>query len=428
MRLKRPLILVPAVIALVAVTAFGVLWIGARTPMARRIVAGWVTETTGLPATIETLRIGFLPRPALDIGDLAIAQPPGYGPEPLFEIGRLRVSVPWGSLFGPTSIEIISISDATARLEVGMNGETNWARLGGGAGEPGAEPAKPAWSVGKLNLERGTIEYEDRPAGSRWQLAAINVSAADIAPAVLFPLELRLGGVFGANTIHYAMKGQGRLDLNAGRYEASGLDFRGWAGGAPLPLAGIELAGAMKHAAFESATGIATLDDGTFLLAGIPGEFGGTLNFDTPEMQADFRLKTNAFAPRAPAIAFGHALPATTDPKALGSLQLSLQGRMREGELEFDRVTGRLDDTNFDGRIVPGRRLIRANFDRIDVNRYLAPEVKTARRKKATLEAAVAELAGFDIDAEIRIAEALVAGAKLRDSVIRVERSGEEAP
>jgi hypothetical protein len=103
-------------------------------------------------------------------------------------------------------------------------------------------------------------------------------------------------------------------------------------------------------------------------------------------------------------------------------------GRVREGELDLDPVSGRLDDTNFDARIVPGRRFVRANLDRLDVNRYLAPEVKTVRKKKATLEAAVAELARFDIDAEIRIAEALVAGAKLRDTVIRVERDGGEAP
>jgi hypothetical protein len=426
--LKRPLILVPAVIAFVAVAAFAVVWIGARTAMARRVIAGWVTESAGLPTTIDTLRIGFLPRPALDIGGLAIAQPPGFGPKPIIEVGRIRASIPWGSLFSPSSIEILSISDATARLEVARNGETNWSQLGSGAGEPSTEPANPVWSIGKLDLERGTVEYEDTPAESRWQLTAINVAAAEMAPAVPFPLELRLGGIFGANTIHYALKGQVRLDLDAGLYEASALDFRGWAGGDPLPLAGVELTGAIKRAAFESATGIATFVDGRFRLAGIPGEFGGTVDTDEPTLQAEFRLTTEAFEPRAPAIIFGHPLPATTDPLAFGSLQLSLEGRMQDRKLDLDPISGRLDETNFDARVVPRRRFVRANLDRIDLNRYLAPAVKTIRKKKATLEAAVAELAKFDIDAEIRIAEALVAGAKLRDTVIRVERDGGEAP
>ncbi len=425
MQLKRPHILIPAVIALVVVTAFAVVLIGARTGMARRMIAGWVTESAGLPATIDTLQVGFLPRPSLDIGGLAIAQPPGFSPKPIVEVGHIRASIPWGSLFGPTSIATLSISDVTARLEVANNGETNWSKLGATAGETDAEPANPAWSIGKLDLERGTVEYEDRPADSRWQLTAINVAATDLAPAAPFPIELRLGGVFGPNTIHYAVKGQARLDLDAGQYAANDLDFRGWAGGDPLPLAGVELTGALKRAVFESATGIATLGDGSFRFAEIPGEFSGTMDLNEPELQAEFRLTTDAFEPRVSAIIVGHPLPATTDPRVFGSLQLAVQGRVREGELELDPVSGRLDDTNFDGRVVPAKRVIRANLDQIDVNRYLAPAAKGVPTKKATLEEAVAQLAELDIDAEIRIEEARVAGAKLRNTVIRVERNGE---
>jgi AsmA protein len=428
MPIKRPLIYIPAVIALVAVTAFVVLWAGARTAFARRMVANAISETAGLPATVESLRIGFLPGPALELGGIALAQPPGFGPEPLLEIGRARVSISWSTVFSATVIETLSISDATARLEVAANGEANWSALFNEHVPAGPAAASPAWSLGELELEGGTIEYTDEAANSRWRLTGIHVAAADVAPGLKFPLELRLGGVFGANTLHYAMKGQGRLDLDVGRYQASGVEFRGWAGGDPLPLAGVELTGAMNRAAFESATGVATLDGGIFRLAGIPGEFGATMDLDELMLEAEFRMTTDAFEPRAPAIIFGHPLPVTSDPQAFGSLQLALQGRLRDGELELDPVSGRLDYTNFEGRIVPGQRLIRASLDRIDLNRYLAPEAKTAGKKKATLEAVVAELAEFDIDAEIRIAEAYVAGAKLRDTVIRVERGGDEAP
>ena len=98
---------------------------------------------------------------------------------------------------------------------------------------------------------------------------------------------------------------------------------------------------------------------------------------------------------------------------------MQLQG----GTLRLDPVSGRLDDTNFEARLVPAERFVRATLDRIDLNRYLPPAAKTGSKKKGTLEAAVAELAKLDIDAEIRVAEARVAGATLRDAVIRVERS-----
>ena len=206
------------------------------------------------------------------------------------------------------------------------------------------------------------------------------------------------------------------------------IDFRGWAGGDPLPLAGVELTGALKRAAYENGTGVATLDAGRFNLAGIPGRFDGTLDFDEPELVAAIRITTEPFAPRAPAIIFGHPLPVTADPAAFESLQLALEAHAQDGELKLDPVSGRLDDTNFEGQIIPGRRFVRANLDRIDFNRYLPPEDKAARKKKATLEAVAAALAEFDLDAEIRIGEARVAGARLRDAVLRVERNGEHAP
>jgi hypothetical protein len=105
--------------------------------------------------------------------------------------------------------------------------------------------------------------------------------------------------------------------------------------------------------------------------------------------------------------------------------------------LRIDPVSGRLDDTNFEGRAVPAKRLVRATLDRIDLDRYLpraanVPGSPTAAQaastKQATLEATVAELAKLDIDAEIRVAEARAAGAVLQDAVIRVERSAEAAP
>ncbi len=69
--------------------------------------------------------------------------------------------------------------------------------------------------------------YRDESANSSWQLAAITVEASDLAPEQDFPLELRLGGIFGTNTINYAVKGTGKLDFEAGRIDGNSLDFRG---------------------------------------------------------------------------------------------------------------------------------------------------------------------------------------------------------
>ena len=425
---------IPAAIALVALAAFAVLWAGARLAFVRGMVAGWITDATGLPAEIESLGIGFIPTPSVDIAGLTIGQPPGFGDEPFATAGRVRVRIPWSGIFRISEVRELSAQDATLRLVVGHDGVANWSRF---FSEPAAgtapAPAEPAdWAVDALRLQRGAVDYRDLAAGSHWQLAAISLDASGVAPAQAFPLDLKLGGVVGANTFHFAAKGEGHLEPAAGRYEGRSLEYRGWLGGEPLPLAGAELTGELARASYEAATGTAVAEEGRFKFAEVSGRFHGRADLDAAE--AAVSVTTDAFAPRSTAIILGRPLPATADPAALDSLQLALEARLQDGVLRLEPVSGRLDDTNFEASLVPADRLVRAKLDRIDLDRYLPPVAQAVPKKsaaqtstqtatkKATLQDMIAELAKLDIDAEIRVEEARVAGAVLRDAVIRVER------
>ena len=117
MPFERRHLRIPAAIALVALAVFVVLWIGARTELARGMVARAISDSIGLPATIESLQLGFFPSPSADIGGLAIAQPPGFGDEPFLTVGRLRLSLPWGRLFSRNTLNSVDITEATARLD-----------------------------------------------------------------------------------------------------------------------------------------------------------------------------------------------------------------------------------------------------------------------------------------------------------------------
>ncbi len=428
MPLKRRHARIPAAIALFAVAAFALLWAGARTPYVRGLIGGAITDATGLPARVGRLHLGFIPSPRLDIGGLTVGD--------LLEVERIEVVLPWRRIFGATDrIDRLTVSNATARLRVSADGTNNWSTLFREP-VPTAAPAEPArWSIGALVLEGGTIDYRDATTGTHGQLTAITAGASDVAPGAVFPLELRLGGIAGPNTIHFALDGEARMDFDTGRYEASSLDFRGWLGGDPLPLAGAELTGTLRQASFENGTGVANFAGGQFKFAEIPGRFDGTLDLDEPAFVADIAIATEAFAPRAPAIILGQALPATADPAAFESLQVALRVRMTDGELVLDPLSGRLDDTNFEGRVLPGRRFVRASLDAIDFNRYLPPAPKAASggagkgsSKEATLESLARELARLDLDAELRIGEARIGDAKARDAVIRVTPDREVAP
>ena len=446
MPLERRHARIPAAIALVALAAFVVLWIGVRTPFARGMVAGWVEDAVGLPATVESLGLGFFPSPSATIRGLAIAQPPGFGDEPLVTVGMLRLRIPWSGIFDVSVIESIAASDATVRLVVNPDGTSNWSKLRDepvpGAAPAAAEPVR--WRIGAIELERGTAEYRDLATGTQAQLTGMAMAADDVAPGEAFPFDLKLGGIFGDHTSHFAVKGQGRIDTAAKRYEGSALEFRGWIGGGPLPLAGAELAGTLGRATYEGATGVARIADGRFRFAEVPGRFEGHVDLGEPALALNLAMTTEAFAPRTTAIILGSPLPKTADPAAFESLHVALVASMQDEMLRLDPVAGRLDDTNFEAEVVPARRFVRARLDRIDLNRYLpaaakagpgnpapgnsAPGNSKAATQEATLEAMVAELAKLDIDAEIRVEEARVAGAILRDAVIRVERSAEPAP
>ena len=428
MRFNKPLALTLAAVAALLLLTVAVPWLGSRTGLARRAVSDYLGEVTGLPVTVGSLAIAFLPTPSVMIGAVAIAQPPGFGADPLLEIGEARVAVSWGTLFGGDPVlRFVTISDATARPALATGGANNWWGLIQRLSELGGD-GDSHWSIGRLEIERGALEFRDATTGSNWRLTAIGVAAGAIAPAREFPVESGLAGVTATNTFHLAFRGQARLDPDARQYSASGLALRGWVGGDSLPLAGLDFEGGVAAASFDSERNIAAVSGGKMTIAGVRSEYGLEFNGADGDNHLEFSLKTEPFAPRRAATAFGHPLPATRDPQAFGTMQFSLKGQLREGRLSLDPIEGFLDDTQWSGHAIPAERLIRIRADRLDADRYLAPDQETGKDKQATLEAVVAQLGELDIDAEIRIAEARVAGAKLHDAVLTIERDAAATP
>jgi AsmA protein len=430
---KKTAALTLAAIAAVLLLALAILWVGLRTDAAHRAVGEYLGKLTGLPVTVNSLSIGILPTPSLEIGGLQIAQPPGFGTDPLIELGSARVALTWGATFGgDPALRSISISDLTVRPEFIADGSDNFSALIERLSKLGGE-GESRWSIGKFELERGALEFHDVAADLSFRLTAIGVAADSIAPATDFPVELQLAGVSGGNTLHFSLQGRGRIEPDASRYLGQDLTFKGWLGGEPLPLAGIELEGGIGVASYDGKLGIAEIKAGKMTLAGIRSEFELQSTVGDRGTSLAFALATSPFSPRSAAAAFGSPLPATADPEAFKSTEFIAKGRLDQGVLQLDFTEGWLDDTQWSGNVVPQFRQFRIRADRIDLDRYLPlgttpPGSKSRGEKKATLEESVVALGKLDIDAEIRIDEARVAGAKLRDTVLKVERGGGATP
>ncbi len=429
MRLRiKPAALTLAAIAALLLLAVAALWIGVRTDAAHRALGEYLGKLTGLPTTVERLSIGILPTPVLEIGGLQIAQPPGFGADALIELGSARVALTWGAAFGgDPALRSIAIADLSIRAEFIADGSDNFSALIEQLSALGGE-GESRWSIGKFELERGALEFYDAAADLSLRLTAIGVAADSIAPAADFPFELQLAGVGGGNTLHFSLQGQGRIDPDVSRYLGQDLTLKGWLGGEPLPLAGIELEGGIGVASFDGKSGSAEIKAGKMTFAGIRSEFELQSTVHDRGTSLEFTLASSTFSPRSAAIAFGSPLPATADPDAFKSMEFIAKGQLAQGVLQLDLSAGWLDETQWSGSIIPQFRQIRLRADRIDLDRYLAPESQTRSEKQATLEESLAELAKLDIDVEIRIAEAHFAGAKLRDMLLKVERGGGASP
>ena len=419
---KKPVALILAAIAALLLLALAVLWIGVRTAAARGAVGNYLGELTGLPVTIDGLSVGFLPSPTIEFDGLAIAQPAGFGDPPLLDVGHARVGVSWGSLFGgDPAVRLIEVSDATARPALIADGSDNWSalieRLANLGGEGGSR-----WAIERLDIENGALEFYDAASNLNFRLTAITIGAGPIKPAADFPFDLQLAGVSGKNILHVALNGQAMADPDVGRYRAHDLRLRGWMGGDPLPLAGIELKGDIGVASFDGKSGVVEIQAGAMTIAGIGCEFELHSEFGDRGSSARFTLTAQPFSLRSAAIAFGHPLPATADPTAFQSMQFAARGRFDQGLLQLDPIEGQLDGTVWSGSVIPQFRQLRIRAERIDLDRYLSPESKSRSEKKATLEESIAGLRKLDIDAEIRIEEARIAGAKLHDTLLKVER------
>jgi hypothetical protein len=429
MRLPRIIGLIAAVIAALVLVAGAAVWLGAQSAMARRAAGDYLGGITGLPVTLGRLSVGFYPSPSLTLGELTIAQPAGFGGAALVELETAELELPWRSLWrGDPVLHAAEIRGVTLRAAIDKDGADNWsaviARLVEFAGE-----GPSAWAVARLELERGTVLFHDARSDTRWRLSGIGLSASDAAPATWFPADLRLAGEYGQQVVHFGVAGEVRLDVDGGRYAGRQLRLRGWAGGEPMPVAGIDMTGTVGHCLYDEASGLVMLERGNLTAGGVTADFTLAVARSAEGPVQGFAVKTASFAPRVPARVLGRPLPATRDPTALGSLQVEAAGRLEPGRIVVDEFSGQLDETGFGGSLEwptdGGTPIVRLQADRVDLDRYLAPEnEEAAASPQATIEATVGQFSALDLDAEIRIAEAQAAGAKIRGLRIVIEPDG----
>ncbi|BCX81068.1 AsmA protein [Methylomarinovum caldicuralii] len=386
-------------------------------------IARVVEEKTGRALTIEgDLHLSVFPWLGIRTGPLALANPPGFGDEPMLRVEGAEIRVKLLPLLHK-QVELDRIVLAAPRIHLikDAGGRGNW-EFSTGETRPSAPAEKstrpqplPALVIGGLTIKDGEIFWEDRQSGKKIQLAHVNLDLGDFEFGR--PADLALGFVLTLPQAHLkeTLALETRLTVGADlqRFELAQLEVHSHSEGESLP--GKQLRAELSAAAIIADLTRQTLEARELLLsaakAQLRGELEGSTIVDAPKFQGKFQLE----APLKETLTALAVAIAPADPKAMQQLQLAFKLQAERQNMAIDALQAKLDDTTLGGWLKVtnfAHPFVRFDLkaDTLDVNRYLPkpalePAGKAAAAPKAALEKPLplAALAAQRVDGVVRI-------------------------
>ncbi len=172
-------------------------------------------QATGRKVTVTgPINVAVFPRIEARAGASSIANPEGFGEEPLASMKELRAAVAlWPLIFGGgVQIEEFVLVEPDIRLVSLADGTNNWTFDVGGGGAA-AEPGQPQAPGGKLEaalrdvrIEKGRVSWDDRAQGVIQALSDLELTAD--MQAMDRPLQFSANGL--ANNLKFKLTA--RLD------------------------------------------------------------------------------------------------------------------------------------------------------------------------------------------------------------------------
>ncbi|WP_372720245.1 AsmA family protein [Immundisolibacter sp.] len=313
---------------------------------------------TGRELTIEgDIRLTLLPRPAIVLPRLSLADAAGFDPEPFASVTGARATLKlWPLLRGRLAIANVRVDQPLLRLTVDQNGARNWADLLPDSPEvpataPGVGRAQDGIAgrigVGEVSVRAGDILWTDHRSG-RWVRArGLDFTLGNLEPSGPIPVAASATLDMG-DPLRSA-----RLDLSAtlqrdgdGIWHGSGLRLEAELSGAPLQQAlALRLASAASFDPAQSRLRLRQL-----VLDAAPLQVQGELTVarakDAPVLGAQLQLvRLDA---RALAAYFGVTL-VTTDPAVLKRVAGDVELSASAVQLKLAKFALSVDDSQWHG-------------------------------------------------------------------------------
>ena len=391
-------------------------------------IADAVREQTGRDLVIEgDIGLSVFPWLGFDIGATRLGNAPGFGAEPFAEIGAVQARLKLLPLLRrEVEMDTLVLEGLRLRLMVNEQGTSNWADLvdgekdvdEGGPGDGGQ--ALAGLAIGGIRLTDAQVSYDDRAAGTRYDIERLDLRTGAIAPGAPVDLELsmRLRASEPAMAGEVNFGGEVLIAESLQQFTLNDLELR-------LDLEGEGLPGGALDAVLTSQTlaldlARQTLSIPAFNLTAlglrIDGELRGTdLQAEVPRFTGSLKLRE--FVPREVMARLAIEVPETADPVVLGKADAELKLAATPDDVKLSDIRLRLDDSAITGQFSvadfakPAIRF-ELTLDQIDADRYLpppspdtqaAPVPPTAAAAAAANELPLDTLRALDVAGSFRI-------------------------
>ncbi|HVY80918.1 MAG TPA: AsmA family protein [Steroidobacteraceae bacterium] len=402
--LKIAGIVVAALVALVLL-ALGALLLFVNPNDYRDDIAKLVEQKTGRPLTIGgDLGLKVFPWIALDIHDVTLGNPSGYGNEPFLTVQRASVGVKLLPLLSKrVEVSRVAIDGLAVTLVSRSETENNWKDLGSQtpAEAPSSSGPPPQASIGGVDISNSSLVYRDEAKKSVTRLTGLEVHTGALGSGEPVKVELKVDYDEGAppTLARVDMRATVRLLAQNTLIEVKDLDASAKWLGAPSRESGAAAKPAaakksepldvvVRSDAFTVDTKAETLALSMFDVK--VGELPIKLTAKGARLFGDYVIDGNLAIEKTSARklmqSFGIEPPVTSDPKALSVFALKSDYSLTPKEAGLKALDLTLDDTHIRGLAgIEDLEAMSLRFDlgvdAINVDRYLAP---TPEKKDGT--------------------------------------------
>ncbi|MEJ1960206.1 MAG: AsmA family protein [Gammaproteobacteria bacterium] len=366
-------------------------------------IAKLVQQKTGRPLQIRgELGLKLFPWIALEIHDVTLGNPPGYGSDPFLSVSHVNVGVKLLPLLRK-QVEVRRVSvDGLSVTLVSRGGEqNNWKDLGESDKEAAAAPASGGsakTSVAGVDVSKSTLIYRDEAKKSVIRLTGLEIHTGALGGADPVDAELKFDYDEGAGSAgapfpvaHVETKARVVMPPESSRIEIQNLAATAkWFGkpeeGASGPK-GRAIAIAVSSPSLVLDTKAETLAPATLdvKLGDLPVKVSvqGEKLFSAYVVNG--KLEVARSSPRDLMKSFDMEPPVTSDPKALTAFALASNFHLTETQLQLSGLDIALDETAIKGTFgIEDLDSMALRFDldvnAIDLDRYMAPAKKEAAK------------------------------------------------